>query len=86
MLALIPDGGSLVSLIDLSRIPMGISADGSEERSNLKLMCDPPVYPENESRIFSNYPSHLGIRWIFCNMIQCPYLFPSSILLLATSS
>lgn len=62
MLALIPDGGSLVSLIDRSNIPMGISVEGSADSSNLKLMCDPPVSPENESKIFSSSRSHLGIR------------------------
>ena len=43
MLAFMPEGGSLVSLIDRSRMPMGISVEGSAESSNLKLMCDPPV-------------------------------------------
>ena len=54
MLALIPAGGSLVSLIDLSRIPMGTPYEGSAERRSLKFMCDPPVSPEKESRIFYN--------------------------------
>jgi len=49
-------------------------------------MCEPPVSPEKESNIFYNSSSHLGMRWIFCNMIQWPSLLPSSILLLATSS
>jgi hypothetical protein len=52
MLAFIPDGGSLVNLIDLSRIPMGTPYEGSDERRSLKLICDPPVSPEKESRIF----------------------------------
>lgn len=51
--ALIPDGGSLVSLIDLSKIPIGIPVEGSAESNNLKLICE-PVSPENESRIFSS--------------------------------
>ena len=38
MLALIPEGGSLVNLIDLSKIPIGIPVDGSDDKSNLKLM------------------------------------------------
>lgn len=53
MFALIPDGGSLVSLIDLSKIPIGIPVEGSAESNNLKLICE-PVSPENESRIFSS--------------------------------
>ena len=53
ILAFNPDGGSLVSLIDLSSKPIGTPSDGSAERNNLKLICD-PVSPENESRIFSN--------------------------------
>ncbi len=83
MLALIPDGGSLVNLIERSKIPIGTPVDGYADNNNLKLMWD-PVSPENESRIFSSYTNHLGIRWIFCKKIQWPYLFPSSILLLAT--
>jgi len=77
MLALIPEGGSLVSLIDLSKIPIGIPVEGSADKSNLKLMCDPPVSPEKESRIFYSSMSQRGIRWMFCNMTQCPSLFPS---------
>ncbi len=61
MLALIPDGGSLVSLIDRSRIPMGIPVEGSADSNSLKLMCD-PVSPEKESRIFSSSFNHLGMR------------------------
>lgn len=38
MLALIPDGGSLVSLIERSRIPIGTPVDGSADRSRRKLM------------------------------------------------
>lgn len=38
MLALIPEGGSLVNLIDRSKIPIGISVDGSDDKSNLKLI------------------------------------------------
>jgi len=62
MLAFIPEGGSFVSLIDLSKIPIGIPSEGYEERSSLKLICEPPVSPENESRIFSSSGSHLGIK------------------------
>jgi hypothetical protein len=61
MLALIPEGGSFVSLIDLSKIPIGIPVEGSADKSNLKLMCE-PVSPEKESKIFSNSTSHLGIK------------------------
>ena len=52
MLALIPEGGSLVSLMDLSKIPIGTPVEGYDDKSNLKLMWDPPVSPENESNIF----------------------------------
>jgi hypothetical protein len=38
ILALIPDGGSLVNLIDLSKIPIGIPLDGSADNNNLKFM------------------------------------------------
>lgn len=38
MFALIPDGGSLVSLIDLSKIPIGIPVEGSADSNSLKLM------------------------------------------------
>jgi hypothetical protein len=51
MFALIPEGGSFVSLIDRSKIPIGIPSEGSADNSNLKLTFDPPS-PENESRIF----------------------------------
>lgn len=85
MFALIPDGGSFVSLIDLSKIPIGIYVEGSADNNNLKLICE-PVSPENESNIFYSSTSHLGIKWIFCNIIQWPYLLPYYILLLATSS
>lgn len=85
MLALMPDGGSLVSLIDRSRMPIGIPADGSADNNNLKLMCE-PVSPEKESNIFYSSTSHPGMRWMFCSMIQWPSLLPYSILLLATSS
>jgi hypothetical protein len=53
ILALIPDGGSFVNLIDLSKIPIGIPVDGYADNNNLKLICE-PVSPENESKIFSN--------------------------------
>ena len=36
--AFIPDGGSLVSLIDLSKIPIGTPVDGYEDNNNLKFM------------------------------------------------
>ena len=52
MFALIPEGGSLVSLIDLSKIPIGTPVEGYAERRSLKFICDPPVYPEKASRIF----------------------------------
>lgn len=84
MLALIPEGGSFVNLIDRSKIPIGIPVDGSDDKSSLKLIWDPPVSPENESNIFYSSISHLGIRWIFCNITQWPYLFPYSILLFDT--
>lgn len=51
MLALMPEGGSLVNLIDLSNIPIGIPVEGSAESNNLKFIWE-PVSPENESRIF----------------------------------
>ena len=70
MLAFIPEGGSLVNLIDLSKIPIGTPVDGYEDSNNLKFIWDPPVSPEKASRIFSSSPNHLGIKWIFCNMIQ----------------
>lgn len=54
MLALIPEGGSLVNLIERSKIPIGTPDDGSAESSRRKLMCDPPVSPEKESNIFSS--------------------------------
>lgn len=53
MLALRPAGGSLVNLIDLSKIPIGTPVDGSADRKSLKLMWE-PVSPEKESKIFSN--------------------------------
>lgn len=65
MLALIPDGGSLVSLMDLSKIPMGTPVEGYADSKSLKLMWDPPVSPENESNIFSSYSSQRGIKWMF---------------------
>ena len=52
MLALIPEGGSLVSLIDRSNMPIGTPVEGSAESRRRKLMWDPPVSPEKESRIF----------------------------------
>ena len=65
MFALIPEGGSLVSLMDLSKIPIGTPVEGSADSNNLKLICDPPVSPEKESKIFSSSTSQRGIRWIF---------------------
>jgi hypothetical protein len=62
MFALIPEGGSLVSLMDLSRMPIGTPVEGYADSSSLKFMCDPPVSPENESNIFSSYSSQRGIR------------------------
>ncbi len=53
MLALMPDGGSFVNLIERSNIPIGTPVDGSADNNNLKLIWD-PVSPENESRIFSS--------------------------------
>jgi len=41
MLSLRPCGGSLVSLIDFSRRPIGISLLGSEVRNSLKLGFEP---------------------------------------------
>lgn len=38
MFALIPEGGSLVSLIDLSKIPIGTPFEGYAERRSLKFM------------------------------------------------
>ena len=52
MLAFIPDGGSLVNLMDRSKIPIGTPVEGSAERSSLKLMWDPPVSPEKAFKIF----------------------------------
>jgi len=43
ILALRPVGGSLVSLIDLSRIPIGIACEGLAERRSLKLGLPDPV-------------------------------------------
>jgi hypothetical protein len=65
ILALSPVGGSLVSLMDLSRIPMGTPLEGSDERKSLKLGFPPEDSPEKESRIFSSSISQVGIRWIF---------------------
>lgn len=65
MLAFNPVGGSFVSLIDLSRIPIGTPREGSADRKSLKLGLPPEVSPENESRIFSSSRSQVGIRWIF---------------------
>ena len=53
MLAFNPDGGSFVSLIDLSRRPIGTPSEGSADKNNLKLICE-PVSPEKESNIFSS--------------------------------
>lgn len=78
-----PAGGSLVNLMDLSRRPIGTPWEGSADRNNLKFVWDAPVSPEKESRIFYSSINHVGIKWIFCNMIQWPYLLPYSILLLA---
>lgn len=61
MFALRPAGGSFVNLIDLSKRPIGTPCEGSAERNNLKLTWD-PVSPENESRIFYNSMSHVGIK------------------------
>lgn len=52
MFALSPAGGSFVSLIDLSKIPIGTPVEGSADNNNLKLAWDPPVSPVNESKIF----------------------------------
>jgi len=62
MLALRPEGGSFVSLIDLSRIPIGTPLDGSAERNNLNYAFPPPASPPNPSRIFSNSSNQLGIK------------------------
>ena len=51
MLAFNPDGGSFVSLIDLSSKPIGTPYDGSAERNNLKFMCE-PVSLARASKIF----------------------------------
>lgn len=60
--AFIPEGGSFVNLMDLSNIPMGTPVEGSADSKRRKLMCDPPVSPEKESKIFYNSSSHLGMR------------------------
>lgn len=62
MLALSPVGGSFVSLIDLSKIPIGTPLDGSADKKSLKLGLPPELSPENESRIFSSSISQVGIR------------------------
>jgi len=86
MFALKPAGGSLVNLMDLSKSPMGIPLEGSADKNSLNLGFPPPYSPVKESKIFSNSRSHLGIKWIFYNITQCPSLLPSSIRLLAISS
>ena len=61
MLAFSPAGGSFVSLMDLSKRPIGTPSEGSADKKSLKLMCE-PVSPEKESRIFSSSSSHVGIK------------------------
>jgi len=47
MLALNPAGGSFVSLIDLSKIPIGTPVEGSADKKSLKLLFPPPASPPN---------------------------------------
>jgi hypothetical protein len=53
MFALSPAGGSLVNLMERSNKPIGTPREGSADKNNLKLTCE-PVSPEKESRIFYN--------------------------------
>jgi len=45
MFALRPAGGSFVSLIDLSNIPIGIPELGSADKKSLNLGFPPPLSP-----------------------------------------
>jgi hypothetical protein len=74
MFALRPLGGSLLSLIDLSRMPMGISLLDLAERSNLKFGLPPPIFCEILSNYFSRLLRNFGIRWIFCSINHNPSL------------
>jgi len=42
MFAFNPVAGSLVNLIDLSKIPIGTSIDGSADKKSLNLSLPPP--------------------------------------------
>jgi len=53
----------LVSLIDLSRRPIGIEGAGSDDTKSLKLGFDPSI--ANPSSFFSRSIKNLGIKWIF---------------------
>ena len=82
MLAFNPAGGSFVSLIDLSKIPIGTLLEGSADKKSLlyfimnKLIIylnpgfPPAVSAAWSSSIFSSSFNHEGIRWIFYNMTQ----------------
>ncbi len=45
MFALSPAGGSFVSLIDLSKIPIGIPVLGSADKKRRNLGFPPPLSP-----------------------------------------
>lgn len=69
MLAFSPAGGSLVSLMVLSKMPTGMLLLGSADKNRRKLGWQPSSF-ENWSSLFSSEGSHDGIRWMFCSMIQ----------------
>ena len=62
ILAFNPAGGSLVNLIDLSKIPIGTFLEGSADKNNLNYEFPTPASEAIASIIFSNSTNQLGIK------------------------
>lgn len=82
MLALIPRGGSLVTLIHICTIPGRTDAtagseSGSPDKKRRKLSC--AVSEQYCSIIFSSLTCHIFIRWMFWRRTHPPFCAMSSI-------
>merc|ERR1719399_2230475 len=70
MFAFKPEGGSLVSLMDLSRMPIGMEFEGSLLMKTRKFSWEPDEAYSSSN--FSTFFNHRGIKWTLFRMTQCP--------------
>lgn len=82
--ALIPDGASVVILIDPYNKPIGNVGVANVDSHNLKSLCGLVLL--RSSIIFSRVISHSGHKWTLANKTQLPFKTPSLNFSVATFS